>query len=110
MTSRIRTALLVAAASAQLAACKDATITPAEHLADAYAEILFASAGHRGDTVHQRRILDSIAQNFGFDGQKEVLSEIHEVTLDPEVLRKVLDSTQNRLESLKQAKNEKGPK
>ena len=92
------------------AGCKDATITPREHLADAYAEILIASNLHREDTTNQKRILDSIATKYGFDGQKEVLSEIHQVTLDPEVLRKVLDSTQNRLQSPEGAKNEKGPK
>src|SRR5687767_11154263 len=83
-----------------LAGCQEATITPSENLSNAYAEILMASVRHRGDTTHRQRILDSIAAHFGYSDQKEVLSEIHEVTRDPEVLRKVLDSTQNRLESL----------
>jgi hypothetical protein len=104
---RILAALLLATT---FGACSESSVKPPEHLADAYAEILLASNVHRGDTTTRQGILDSIAVNFGFSSQKEVLSEIHEMTLNPEVLRKVLDSTQNRLQSLQEGKNAKGLK
>jgi hypothetical protein len=96
--------------AAILGACSESSVKPPDHLADAYAEILLASNVHRGDTTTRQAILDSIAVNFGFNSQKEVLSEIHEMTLNPEALRKVLDSTQNRLQSLQEGKNEEGLK
>jgi hypothetical protein len=100
---------LTTMASLVISSCGDGKVSPPDHLADAYAEILLASALNRGDTIGHQRIVDSIATKFGFESEKKVRSEIHEMTSDPEVLRKVLDSAQNRLESLKQGKNEKGP-
>lgn len=93
-----------------VASCSDPAPVPADNLVEAYSEILIASNLHREDSVRRIQVVDSIASKFGFDDHKNVLSEIHEVTLDPEVLRTVMDSTQNRLQSLQQALNTKGLK
>lgn len=104
-----RTVALIAAGTL-LGACSESSVKPSEHLADAYAEILIANTIYRDDSVRRAVVLDSIAANFGFTGQKEVLSEIHDMTLNPDILRKVLDSTQNRLQSPEEGKNAKGLK
>ena len=93
-----------------LGSCGEGVPVPADHLVEAYSEILIASNINREDSVRRGAVLDSIAANFGFSDHKKVLAEIHEMTLDPDVLRKVLDSTQNRLQSLQQASNAKGLK
>ena len=102
--------LLVLSTGVFLGSCGDSAPVPADNLVEAYSEILIASNLHREDSVRRIVVLDSIAANFGFKDYKNVLSEIHEVTLDPEVLRQVLDSTQNRLQSLREASNAKGLK
>lgn len=104
----VRIALLLLTSG--LPACNEANVKPPEHLADAYAEILLASNIYRSDSSRLQTILDSIATNFGFRDQKDVLSEIHQVTLNPEILRKVLDSTQNRLQRMQEGENAKGPR
>lgn len=90
--------------------CGESVPVPADNLVEAYSEILIASNINREDSVRRQVVLDSIAENFGFESHKNVLAEIHDMTLNPDVLRKVLDSTQNRLQSLQGAKNREGLK
>ena len=66
----------------------------------AYADILMAKSQHMNDSAATFTALDSVAKAHGFGNAAEVRDAIAGLSDKPEELRRLLDSTQRRLERI----------
>ena len=68
-----------------------------EQISASLADVMVAV--QRGaDSTSRARIADSVARKHGYGGWDDLRSAISDVTVEPERLRTVLDSTQSRIE------------
>ena len=78
------------------------TPTPKDigELSNTYADLLMAQQSSRRDTAGARTSVDSVLKVHGFDNELEFRERLKDVGRDPEVMRKIFDSTQQLLQAI----------
>jgi hypothetical protein len=69
-------------------------------LSQTYADLLMAQQRSRTDTTAVRKSIDSTLKAHGFDDEEEFRERLKDVGQDPEVMRKIFDSTQQLLQKI----------
>lgn len=83
------------------AGCQETISEPERHtIATAYAEFLITKSLFNGDSIGLHHAVDSTLKQFGFAEEKEFTKAFEKLSMQPNHLREVLDSTQNYLQNI----------
>ncbi len=92
---------LMISVSVTLSGCQQApSQEEIDTLATAYADVLFVQQLTREDSSAIRASVDSVLKRYGYVDKAKFSTRLKEVGHNPEVMRKIFDSTQHRLQQV----------